>query len=199
MNFHPENIQERLINMIKICAGGEPFECSDRYVDPKMAVECVLHRNGLTAVHFELQPIKGHFEGDRYSIQFPDFGVLSVLTVLFKQKPLSNGDLHSYYVYSFEIESESLSADKTTPINVVKEGYTLTFDEAIRECLLKKGFIRGDRYRSGIYVANRNDILMMVDGNNTHQPFTNMMIYEGALTQKYKLFSVANKKELEME
>ncbi|WP_010499983.1 hypothetical protein [Paenibacillus elgii] len=78
--------------------------------------------------------------------------------------------------------------------------YNLSFIEAIEKCLTEKVFIRGEGFAKGFYIKNQNDVLVMVDGNNTfHEVVYNMIISGGAVKQKYKAFIVANKQEIELE
>jgi hypothetical protein len=74
--------------------------------------------------------------------------------------------------------------------------YNLSFQDAIEKCLNGEGFIRGKDYAPGFYIKNLNDVLVCVDGKKHHQFDFNMMITKGALREKYKLFTVANNKEI---
>ncbi|MFF0828843.1 hypothetical protein ACFYU8_18540 [Brevibacillus sp. NPDC003359] len=76
--------------------------------------------------------------------------------------------------------------------------YDLTFFEAVEKCLNGQGFVRGSDFKPGLYVENRNGVLVLIDGTN-YSIVDNMFISKGVISQKYKLFNVANKKELELE
>lgn len=82
------------------------------------------------------------------------------------------------------------------------EKYTLSFSEAVEKCLKGEGFIRGNGFDKGVYIKPKNGVLYVVSINKQgwHEELNPFMItVSTALEQKYKLFSVASKKELEME
>lgn len=80
-----------------------------------------------------------------------------------------------------------------------KNEYTLSFYEAAEQCLLDRGFIRGENFAAGVYVRNQDDTLVMVDGKHYHQVIGPLFVSKGVLRQKYKLFEVANKKAIGLE
>ena len=78
-----------------------------------------------------------------------------------------------------------------------KKNYDLNFLDAIKACLNKDGFIRGEDFAKGMYVkADEDRVLIMVNGNNYHRKHMTLYISTGLMGQKWKLFSVANKTQL---
>jgi hypothetical protein len=81
--------------------------------------------------------------------------------------------------------------------------YTLTYQEAIEQCLQGKGFIRGNDFDKGVYVRPNKDGILVVVSVNQHGWHEEIMNYymndSTVFRQKYKLFSVASKKELGLE
>lgn len=76
--------------------------------------------------------------------------------------------------------------------------YTLSFLDAIQKCLLGQGFIRGENFADGIYVDCKDGILVLVDGKD-YSVLENLYITGGVIKQKYKIFTVANKEELNLK
>lgn len=78
--------------------------------------------------------------------------------------------------------------------------YGLNFFEAIEECLLKNNFIRGEDFEPGTYAKNRNGTIVLMDGKSEpHIIYDNLLITEGLFNQKFKTFSIADKKNLNLE
>jgi len=80
----------------------------------------------------------------------------------------------------------------------MKTEYKLTFMEAIEKCLNGDGFMRGDAFKSGIYVKLHDGMLVTVDGKQMHRQIDTFIVSTTLQNQKFKIFSVANVKELEM-
>lgn len=78
--------------------------------------------------------------------------------------------------------------------------YNLTFMEAIEKCLNGEGFIRGEGFQKGIFIENRNGTLYLIqhDGD-MYRDLGPLMITQNMLKQRFKIFEVANKKELELK
>lgn len=76
--------------------------------------------------------------------------------------------------------------------------YNLTFMEAIEKCLNGKGFIRGEHFEKGVFIENRNGILYLIQHDDMYRDLGPVMITQNMLKQKFKIFEVANKKELEL-
>lgn len=77
--------------------------------------------------------------------------------------------------------------------------YELTFFEAIERCARGEGFIRGEKFRAGVYVKKLGDNLIAVDAFNSNKSLGNFFISTGIMTQKYKLFENAVEEELQSE
>lgn len=80
-----------------------------------------------------------------------------------------------------------------------KEGYKYTFTEALDKCMWEQYFIRGKQFRPGYYIKPIDDTLYLVCAYLGSTTLDNIMITREVMCQKYKVFSVANKKALEME
>jgi hypothetical protein len=77
------------------------------------------------------------------------------------------------------------------------EQYNLSFEEAIKECLANRGFIQGDDFKKGVFVKIEEGTLVVVErSNSSYNKICNFHISTGTVSQKYKLFAVANDKEL---
>lgn len=74
--------------------------------------------------------------------------------------------------------------------------YELTFFEAIEKCLNGEGFIQGDGFADGVYVKEKDGLLISVEGHRHHEEIGALHISRGLMKQKYKLFSVANKQAI---
>lgn len=74
--------------------------------------------------------------------------------------------------------------------------YGLSFYEAIDKCINGEGYIRGERFKNGVYVKMRGDNLIAVDGLNSNKVIGNLYIGKGILNQKFKLFNILSKDEL---
>lgn len=74
--------------------------------------------------------------------------------------------------------------------------YNLTFFEAIEKCLNGEGFIQGNDFADGVYVKEKDGLLIMVEGHRFHQESGTLHISRGLMKQKYKLFPVANKQAI---
>lgn len=83
------------------------------------------------------------------------------------------------------------------------DNYTLTFLEAIEQCLQGKGFIRGDNFDKGVYVKPNSQgvlVVISVDEHGWHKELMEFyMSHSTVFYQKYRIFSVASKKELGLE
>lgn len=77
--------------------------------------------------------------------------------------------------------------------------YELTFFEAIERCARGEGFIRGEKFRAGVYVKKLGDNLIAVDAFNSNKSLGNFFISTGIMAQKYKLFENAVEEELQSE
>lgn len=86
----------------------------------------------------------------------------------------------------------------TTEKHVDKSSYTYNFQTAIEEALFNNLFIRGEDFTPGLFVKKQNGMLVIVNGNNMYEIEGVLMVTEGLYRQKYKVFNVANKKELEL-
>lgn len=74
--------------------------------------------------------------------------------------------------------------------------YCLSFYEAVEKCINGEGFIRGDKFKNGVYVKKQGDILIAVDAFNCNKVIGNLYIGSGIISQKYKIFNYANNEEL---
>lgn len=74
--------------------------------------------------------------------------------------------------------------------------YSLSFYEAIEKCINGEGFIRGDKFKKGVYVKKQGDILVAVDAFNSNKVIGNLYVGGGMLSQKFKLFNQAVQEEL---
>lgn len=75
--------------------------------------------------------------------------------------------------------------------------YELTFFEAIEKCAKGEGFIRGDKFRDGVYVKKQGEALIAVDAFNSNKVIGNFFVTTAIMAQKYKLFENAFDEELE--
>lgn len=66
--------------------------------------------------------------------------------------------------------------------------YNLSFFEAIEKCANGEGFIRGDKFRDGVYVKKQGETLIAVDALNSNKVIGNFFISTGIMAQKYELF-----------
>jgi hypothetical protein len=55
--------------------------------------------------------------------------------------------------------------------------YGLSFYEAIDKCLKGEGFIRGERFKNGVYVKMQGDNLIAVDGLKSNRIIGNINIF----------------------
>jgi hypothetical protein len=79
--------------------------------------------------------------------------------------------------------------------------YNLSFFEAVEKCLKGKGFIRGNDFAPGCYVANRDGMLVVLqrtEGGLDEFVGVFGITHSTVFSQRYKLFYVASPKELEM-
>ena len=80
------------------------------------------------------------------------------------------------------------------------ENYNLGFFEAAEKCLHNKGFIRGKEFKEGVFVENVGGVLTMRERTEHNYHYLgNLPLTLPILSQKYKLFPVANAKELELK
>ncbi|SME48614.1 hypothetical protein BACERE00183_04131 [Bacillus cereus] len=68
--------------------------------------------------------------------------------------------------------------------------------EANERCLNGEGFIRGEGFQSGLYVKLHDGMLITVDANKMHSYVDNFILSTSLQKQKFKIFSIANAKEL---
>lgn len=78
----------------------------------------------------------------------------------------------------------------------VKHMYSLSFYEAVEKCMKGEGFIRGDRFRDGVYVKKQGETLIAVDAFHSDKIVGNFYISAGIMAQKYKVFHTPAKEEL---
>lgn len=75
--------------------------------------------------------------------------------------------------------------------------YKLTFYEAIEKCLNNEGYIRGEQFAPGVYVENKDGQLKVMNRDGMFRSeIAPLGVSTGVRNQKYKLFSVANPKEI---
>lgn len=74
--------------------------------------------------------------------------------------------------------------------------YCLSFYEAVEKCINGEGFIRGDKFKKGVYVKKQGDTLIAVDAFNSNKIVGNMYIGSGIISQKYKIFTSVDEEEL---
>ena len=77
--------------------------------------------------------------------------------------------------------------------------YSLSFYEAIQKCVNGEGYIRGDRFKDGVYVKKQGDNLIAIDGFHSNKVVGNLYISSGMMTQKYKLFQEIEAEELKSD
>lgn len=77
--------------------------------------------------------------------------------------------------------------------------YNLSFFEAIERCAGGEGFIRGDKFREGVYVKKQGETLVAVDAFNSNKVIGNFFISTGIMSQKYRLFEDVSTVELKNE
>ncbi|MFJ8528297.1 hypothetical protein [Bacillus sp. NPDC094106] len=80
----------------------------------------------------------------------------------------------------------------------MNEKYELPLMEALERCLNGEGFMRGDGFKRGIYVKLHEGMLITVDANQMHSYVDTFILSTTLQSQKFKIFSVANAKQLEM-
>lgn len=66
--------------------------------------------------------------------------------------------------------------------------YNLSFYEAIERCVNGEGYIRGDKFKDGIYVKKYGEALIAVDAFHSDKLIGNLYVSEGMMSQKYALF-----------
>jgi hypothetical protein len=77
--------------------------------------------------------------------------------------------------------------------------YNLSFFEAIEKCANGEGFIRGDKFRDGVYVKKQGETLIAIDAFNSNKAIGNFFISTGIMAQKYKLFDCVLAEELQTD
>lgn len=80
----------------------------------------------------------------------------------------------------------------------MKTKYDLTLMEALERCLNGEGFMRGDGFKSGVYVKLHNGMLVTVDANKMNSYIDTFIVSTTLQSQRFKIFPVANAKALEM-
>lgn len=65
--------------------------------------------------------------------------------------------------------------------------YNLSFFEAIEKCANGEGFIRGDKFRDGVYVKKQGETLIAIDALNSCKVIGNFFISTGIMAQSYEL------------
>jgi len=66
--------------------------------------------------------------------------------------------------------------------------YNLSFIEAVTQCLEGKGFIRGNNFKKGVYLAEIDGVIAVIDGNKMHKVLYDLTIGKGILKQKLKYY-----------
>jgi hypothetical protein len=86
-------------------------------------------------------------------------------------------------------------------VQILKEEYNLSFNQAIELCLNDNNFIVGEDFQKGCYAKNFNGtvVMMEINKNGFHEMICNLMITDRILKQKFKTLVVVNKKTLGME
>lgn len=74
--------------------------------------------------------------------------------------------------------------------------YNLSFFEAIERCANGEGFIRGEKFRDGVYVKKQGETLVAVDALNSNKVIGNFFISTCIMAQKYRLFEGVSAEEL---
>lgn len=74
--------------------------------------------------------------------------------------------------------------------------YNLTFFEAIEKCAKGEGFIRGDKFKDGVYVKKQGETLIAVDAFNANKIIGNFFVSTGIMAQRYKVFDKVQEGEL---
>lgn len=77
--------------------------------------------------------------------------------------------------------------------------YNLSFFEAIEKCANGEGFIRGDKFRDGVYVKKQGETLIAIDALNSNKIIGNFFISTGIMAQKYELLDLISDEELQHE
>lgn len=77
--------------------------------------------------------------------------------------------------------------------------YNLSFFEAIEKCANGEGFIRGEKFRDGVYVKKQGENLIAIDAYNSNKVIGNFFISTGIMAQKYELFDSTLDVELKNE
>jgi len=79
------------------------------------------------------------------------------------------------------------------------EGYKYTFTEALEKCMFEDYFIRGIKFDNGYYIKKIDNTLYVVSSYFLTNAKYTMIITNSIMTQKFKVFSVANKQALNLE
>ncbi len=74
--------------------------------------------------------------------------------------------------------------------------YCMSFYEAIEKCVNGEGFIRGEKFKDGVYVKKQGETLVAVDSFNSNRVIGNLYISEGIMSQRYKLIKCLANEEL---
>lgn len=74
--------------------------------------------------------------------------------------------------------------------------YNLSFYEAVEKCVNGEGYIRGDKFKDGVYVKKQGETLIAYDGFNSNKVVGNLFISTVIMSQKYKLFQNIENEEL---
>ena len=70
--------------------------------------------------------------------------------------------------------------------------FNLTFEEAIKKCFNKEGFIQGNYFAKGVYVkCDKNNTLVVCESRNLEHIDYPLQITLGVSTQKYRLLTCA--------
>ena len=78
--------------------------------------------------------------------------------------------------------------------------FDLSFEEAIKACLNNEGFLRGENFKKGVFIANEDGVLVVKErANFGYTTLNNFMITKGSLEQNYRLLIAATDKALNDE
>jgi hypothetical protein len=74
--------------------------------------------------------------------------------------------------------------------------YCLSFYEAVEKCINGEGYIRGNKFKNGVYVKKQGETLIAIDAFNSNKVVGNLYIGTGIISQQYKLFNCIIEEEL---
>lgn len=71
--------------------------------------------------------------------------------------------------------------------------YNLTYNEAVEKLMNKEGFIQGENFAKGYYVAlDDMDIAYMYDANDMCRKYNTFFLCSSSYNQKYRVIITAN-------